>query len=176
MKLYSSSTVNRFKILRLVVIIFSSFFVFTECKSESLSPSASEKMFDKFQSISTGLCTEILKSAAAQEDGQKMLEGIEGETLQEKVEKLNAEIMKQWGNAFIVSDVEAETLLSGEYDDDKNKIEVGNCMSEFAKKRVPLPFIFRHLMQEFHTGKLSSGPLLEFTARLFKEHLKQISR
>jgi len=172
MKPYSSCAVNCFKILGLVAMIFNLFSVFTKCKSESLSPS--EEMLNKFKSISTGLWTEILKSAADDEEGEKWLKEVKGETIQEKIEQLNSELMKRWGNAFIVSDVEAGGLLAGQYDDDKNKAEVKDCVSGFAKKNVPLPLIFLNLMQRFQTGKLNSGLLLEFTARLFKEHLKQI--
>ena len=176
MKFHSISIANFLKVSGLLVTLCSLIFIFEECKSESVFLSPSEKMQNKFQSFSTELWTKILTSVAEQENGQKMLEEIEGETLQEKAKKLNSEMMEKWGNAFVVSDVEAARLLSGKYDDNKNKIEVSNCISQFAKRGVPLPFIFRYLMQEFQTGKLNSGLLLEFTARLFKEHLKQISR
>jgi hypothetical protein len=141
---------------------------------EQASPS--KRIQNDFISISEELWMSILKSFPENEEGKKMLDEVAGVTLQEKAKNLNSELLGKWGNAFIVSDVEAERLLSDKYDDNKNKIEVSNCISEFAKRGVLLPFIFRYLIQEFQTGKLNSGLLLEFTARLFKEHLKQISR
>ena len=77
----------------------------------------------------------------------------------------------------------------------KNMKVIQKCINEFAEKQISLPFIFLILMQEVYhkskepnlenyisysaNGKFNDSELrsmLEFTARLFEEHQKQISK
>lgn len=161
-------------IRKLIFIIFL-FFICGHLLAGDLS--TSEKMLNKFRNVSTELHLNILKLAETDNELDKSWLGeIEGKTLKQKAEKLTSEIMEQWGNAFVLPDPAAFKLLSGEYNNEKNRQDVKNCISEFAEQNVLLPFTFRHLISRFYEGKLKSGILLEFTARLFKEHLKQIKQ
>lgn len=163
-----------------MIFMISSFFIYCyllankPLLADEFSPA--QKIQNKFRNISINLCLDLLKAAASNEEGKEWLEKIEGETLEQKAKKLTSELMKRWKKAFFVSDSEAERLLSGNYADEKNRKIIKNCISEFADRKVPLPLIFRYLISKFHRGEINSGLLLEFTARLFKEHLKQITK
>lgn len=126
---------------------------------------------------------------------QKWINEIKGKTLREKAQNITSEIMAQWGNSFILSDNEAQKFISDQYDDMKNMKVIQKCKNEFAEKQISLPFIFRILFSDVYdksrepnlenyisynaSGKFADSelsPMLEFTARLFAEHRKQISK
>ena len=162
-------------------------------KTNQKNSSPSEEISIKFKAVLTDECLDVLtkldtgikdyekrqnltkEEAEELQEAQQLLVSIEGKTLQEKADKLTAEVVSRWGGAFVVSNTDAEKFLAGEYNDAENRSLVKNYISEFAKRNVPLPYLLTILVGKYQSGEMNSGPLLEVTKRLFGEYLKEIS-
>ena len=139
-----------------------------ESVSKKVYLDPSKALYDKFQTLSEKITSEALKSATEQG-----LVKVPEESLSAMIKEGSSQLMVRFHDAFVVSDAEAQKILNGGCDDISNSENVKNYISEFMKLQVILPGPIVFLIEKLHENSLSSLEL-EFTARLFKEYLKQM--
>ena len=132
-------------------------------------------MQKKFNNTATEIWSDILKLATTNAEYREQWQyEFESNPSEQNASELSTEMMNKYQNGFIVLESEAQKLLSGHYNNERNRKIVQDCLAELANRELPMPLILRHLIHKFYRRKLNSGILLEFTARLFNEHLKQL--
>jgi hypothetical protein len=138
-------------------------------ENESVSPQ--EQAFKQFQSVSDKICSELVtnQNKIAEKEGWGLTEN----DLKEAINKASLELMARFKEAFIISEAEAQKILSGEYDNTKNKKDIKDCVDKITKYAAQLPLPVQYLLSKYQEGSLS-GLELEFTARVFKEYVKQV--
>lgn len=93
--------------------------------------------------------------------------------------QLGDELMVKYEEAFTATAAEAERILAGEFDDAKNRETIDRCIEGFSKLNVQLPQPIVYLIDQYNEslrqvpGDSFSGLEAEFTARFFKEYLRQ---
>ncbi|MDP2924298.1 MAG: hypothetical protein Q8O30_11390 [Candidatus Omnitrophota bacterium] len=142
--------------------------------AEEIHSSPSDELFNKFKSVSAKICEDSVISAAmlGYELNETDRDKIMSPEMKEMANKASVELMDRYKNAFIVPDVEAQKILSGKYNNSKNKQDILNSIKEFQKIAVKLPMPILYLIEKYNKNSLSELEL-EFAARLFKEFLKQ---
>jgi len=152
------------------LIAFCCFFNLFAIAAENESASPQEQVAKKFQSVSDKISSELVRNQnkIAEKEGW----GLTQNQLKEAIDKASTEFMARFKNAFIISDAEAQKILSDEYDKNKNENDIKDCIGKMTKYAVELPLPVQYLLSKYQEGSLS-GLELEFTARLFKEYLKQ---
>ena len=104
------------------------------------------------------------------------LEGMDEQSVQAFALQGSHELMGLARDAFVVPETEAEKMLEGEYDDAKNMKSIQDSILKFSNLSVSLPIPLEHLVEKYSSsleGKSFSSIEAEFTARLFKEYLRQ---
>lgn len=139
-------------------------------ESMDLSLSPSKELFEKFKSISDKLCLALV--VKHNEIAEMHGKGLDEKRLREMANTASLEIMTRYKNAFIISDTEAKIILSGEYNNVQNKKDIESYIFEFEKLNVMLPLPITYLIFRYNERLLRDLDL-EFTARLFKEYLRQ---
>ncbi len=162
------STINQIMVLGMIIIICGYVFASKTIRAEDLSLSPSEKMFNNFQSIAAEAALEILKDYKATPEQAKHMKG----TLQETANAFASKLMEVYKNSFVVSDVEAKKILSGQYDV-KNKENIKNYIFQLKiSDASPSSLFTNYFIKKYQEDSLSSSEL-EFTARYLKDLLEK---
>lgn len=133
---------------------------------------ATSKLRDKFRVILVKLCLEML--TAAQKDGevQSSDESVSA-AMQEKSQSAAFAILSQYKAAVEVPEAEAEKILNGEIDDEKNAQSIWECAGKFQQSGVSFPGFLEVLGEKFRHHALSSLEV-ELTARILETQVRQM--
>lgn len=140
---------------------------------DSLSPS--EKVSKLFQEVAYKVSLGCLKEAQKR-NLEPELNGMDEKSLQEGARQGSADLMTRFKDAFVVSDSEARKMLQGKYDDAGNMKTIRESLDRFNAMSFVIPLPIQYLVEEYSNsfkGEPFSSLDAEFTARLFKEYLKQ---
>lgn len=133
---------------------------------------ATSKLRDTFRIILVKLCLEML--TAAQKDGEvpSSDESVSA-AMQEKSQSAAYAILSQYKTAVEVPEAEAEKILKGEIDDEKNAQNIRECAGKFQQSGVPFPGFLEALGEKFRHHALSSLEA-ELTARILETKVRQM--
>ncbi|UCC94566.1 MAG: hypothetical protein JSW40_07085 [Candidatus Omnitrophota bacterium] len=134
------------------------------------SLSASKELYQKFQSICDAICLELVEKS----DGTLSEREDSDVDLQARIaaSKVSYELMARFANAFAISDAEASDILSGGYNEAKNRSDIEKCLRELSKLTVVIIEPVENLIAKYNEQKLR-GLQLEFAARVLKEYVRQ---
>lgn len=143
----------------------------TKLVTKAVSSNYSLDLRNKFKSMLENMYLEIIATAKENKDVW-ILNEIPGVSIQEKSQNAASEVLSKYKGAVEISESDAEAILRGSFDDNKNLSDIKDCVAKFRETRKPIPVIIQYLLNKYQSHA-SSSLELELTARIFKEYLRQ---
>lgn len=108
-------------------------------------------------------------------EGHEWIEQIPVDTIGGKLDYMVSIFMGEYKDAFLISDEEAEKILQGKYDNEKNKANITEDLSLLARIAANVPFVLKHYVDKHYQDSLTDFEQ-ELTARLLSTHLKLLEQ